>query len=142
MTLPELLSIIIPSALAAIGVLASAIYLRHSQREANKNAAEANDTNAFKVVTDQLFADNKLLRDDVNGLKEEVKQLKDAVANKDQKIDALEEELEETDSKFRHQLDITRQLANYIKRLITFWPLEAGPPPSPEPPIDWEKHLA
>ena len=141
MTLPEILSIVIPSLLAVIGVLGSAFYLRRSQREANNNTAEANDTNAFKVVTDQLFADNKLLRDDVNGLKEEVRQLKDAVANKDEKIGALEEELEQTDARFRHQMDITRQLANYIKRLISHWPLEAGPPPAPEPAIDWEKHL-
>lgn len=139
--LVNFLSIAIPSAIATVGVLFSAWLLRRSSRESNKNTATANDTNAFKVVTDQLFADNAALREDVNGLKEEVKALKEAVEAKDSKIEQLEDELEDTDSKWRHQIDITRQLANYIRRLITAWPKNAGPPPAPEPPIDWERHL-
>lgn len=141
MNLVNILSVAIPSVIAVVGVLISAWMLRRSSRESNKNTATANDTNAFKVVTDQLFADNAALREDVNGLKEEVKQLREAVQAKDSKIEQLEDELEDTDSKWRHQIDITRQLANYIRRLIAAWPKNAGPPPAPEPPIDWERHL-
>lgn len=141
MNLAQILSVAIPSVIAVIGVWLSALYLRKSQRESNVNTANANDTNAFKVVTDQLFADNAVLRGELAELREEVTALKESVATKDETIGRLEDELEDTDNKWRRQIDITRQLANYIKRLITYWPAEAGPPPAPEPPIDWEKHL-
>lgn len=141
MNLATILSVAIPSIIALIGVVLANWWLRRSQREANKNTATANDTNAFQVVTDQLFKLNGELASKLDAVEKKVKTLEDAVAAKDQKIETLEEELEQTDGQLRRQMDIARQLANYIKLLITRWPANAGPPPAPDPPIDWERLL-
>lgn len=140
-TLLAILSIGIPSAIALVASWIGATLLRRSNRESNQNTADANDTNAFKVVTDQLFADNAVLRGELGELRGEVKELKELVESKDVRNAELEGELEDTNRSLRHQVNITRQLANYIKRLISQWPATAGPPPAPEPPIDWRKHL-
>lgn len=139
--LSPLLSIALPSLIAVTGVIIGAVYLRKSQREANKNAANANDANAFKVVTDQLFADNAVLRQGLATVTQKVTQLELDIRAKDVRIGDLEDDLEDTQKSLRRQINIARQLANYIGRLISLWPANAGPPPAPEPPIDWQKHL-
>ena len=134
---PELqgwLSILVPSALAVLGVWISSMYLRRSNKEGN-------NTNAFQAVTDQLFKLNAGLTARVEELDKELKQVKVDMAAKDERIERLEDELEDTDKKWRRQINVTRLLANYIKRLISHWPSNVGPPPAPEPPMDWEAHL-
>lgn len=134
---PELnsvLSVAIPSFIAVVGSIIAAIYVRRSNREQN-------DTNAFQAVTDQLFKLNGELRTDLTEVKHKVIALEAAVAAKDAQIERLETDLEDTGSKWREQLSISRRLANYIKLLITAWPSMDVPPPAPDPPFDWEAHL-
>lgn len=150
--LTSLLSILIPSAIASVGVLVSAWFLRRSARERNNNdlnvAKDVNDTTAFKVVTDQLFALNGELRDELEKVKKEVAELKGTVEARDDLIDGLERDLgvantdlAEANKMLQFQIGVTRQLANYIKRLIAAWPTSNGPPPPPDQPIEWSKHL-
>lgn len=139
------LSIALPSLIAVGGVWITAAYLRRSNRERNQNdrdiAEETNDQNAFKVVTDQLFRLNDGIRLEMDELRKKVVALEGLVTEKNERIQGLESEIEETNLALRHQVDVGRQLANYIRRLITFWPTDAGPPPAPEPAFDWERHL-
>lgn len=141
----NILSIAAPSAIAVIGVWITAAYLRRSNRERNRNdrdiAEETNDQNSFKIVTDQLFRLNDGLRLEMTELQGKVAALEMVVVQKEAHIKTLEDEADETNRALRHQVDIARQLANYIRRLIKFWPSDAGPPPAPEPPFDWERHL-
>lgn len=140
-----LLSIAIPSLIALIASVIGYLLLRRSQAEKNRIdlelGSDANDTNSFKTVTDQLFRLNDDLRGDIEKLRVEVSTLMVEVASYKAQIGQLTEDLEETDQKLRSQLSITRQLANYIKRLIASWPAGAGPVPNPDPPIDWSLHL-
>lgn len=122
-----LLSIVIPSLIAVGGVVLSAIYIRRSSREANQNTANANETNSFKVVTDQLLADNAVLRGEMGEIREKVKELEESIKTKDATIEGQRNDM--------------RQLARYIKRLLAHWPANTGTPPAPEPPFDWAKHL-
>lgn len=133
-TLWNLLSIVVPSLIAVIGVVLAARWVRQSSRESNSTESRKTDNDAFKIVTDQLFALNEDLQTRLTAVENEVKVLK---AEKT----ALEAELESTEQKWQMQIAITKQLANYIKRLIAKWPANAGPPPSPQPPIDWNIHL-
>ena len=121
-----LLPIIIPAIVGIAASLITALFLRRSSKEAN-------DTNAFKIVTDQLFTLNKELRTEVDDLKSRVKDLTMADEAKEKRIENLETELD-TSKK------VARSLALYIRVLIQAWPGEA-PPPEPDPPMDWEKHL-
>lgn len=121
------LSVAIPSLIAVGGVIFSAIYIRNSQKEANKNAADANDTNSFTAVTDKLF----------RLIEEQGAQIK----NLDGEVKALKEDLKAKDATIEGQRADMRQLARYIKRLLANWPANTGTPPSPEPPFDWAKHL-
>lgn len=111
---------------AIVSSLITAGFLRRSSKEAN-------DANAFKVVTDQLFALNDDLRTELDEVKKELGEVKATVK-------LQEKELEST----RDQLDtarrINRGLATYIKALLAAWPVGTTPP-APEPPVDWESHL-
>lgn len=122
----SLLPIIIPAAVGILASLITAVFIRRSSKESN-------ETNAFKVVTDQLFALNKELRGEVDTLKGQVHDLRTADAQKESRIELLEIELGTAKKVAQH-------LARYIGVLIAAWRGET-PPPDPEPPIDWEKHL-
>lgn len=136
-----LLSIIIPSIISVTGILLAAWWLRRSNSESNKTEAKKGDTNAFQVVTDQLFKLNEELNDKIAGIEAEVKGLKAKVEAKEAENSVLSQENTELKEQMRSQLSVTRQLANYIKQLITAWPANVGPPPSPNPPIEWKTHL-
>lgn len=137
----NLLSIIVPSLTAVIGVIVAAFWLRQSNREQNKTEQTKSGNDAFKIVTDQLFELNNGLRADMDNLKKTVFELQDKLRDRDQEVTRLEAALEETDQKWRHQITVTGQLANYIRRLISAWPAAGGTPPTPDPPIDWQGHL-
>lgn len=121
-----LLPVIIPLVTAIFGSIITAGLLRRSSKEAN-------DTNAFKIVTDQLFALNKSLSDKVASLEGEVTTLTKADKDKEARIETLEGALD-TSKK------VSRSLAGYISLLIRRWP-GTDAPPVPDPPFDWEKHL-
>lgn len=121
-----LLPVIIPLVTAVLGSLITAGLLRRSSKEAN-------DTNAFQVVTTQLFKLNSELRTELDEVKLEVKELRKADFEKEARIESLEEDLG-TSKK------VARALARYIGVLIQAWQGDA-PPPQPDPPIDWQNHL-
>lgn len=110
----------------AVASLITALFLRRSSRETN-------ETNAFDVVTKQLFKMNEAQGLDIKELKAEVKELRVSDKEKGIRIEKLEIELGSSKK-------AARNLAGYIRLLIQRWP---GPeaPPTPDPPIDWEQHL-
>lgn len=140
MTIIQLLSIIIPSVIAALGVGLGAYWLRRSNREANQNEAKEGDTNSFKVVTDQLFRLNEDLAKQVGTLNTRVQNVEAELQVERNKNNALSEELEDTGQKLKSSRLVVVHLANYIRQLISNWP-GSTPPPAPHPPIDWEVHL-
>jgi hypothetical protein len=122
----SLLPIIIPAAVGVLASLITALFIRRSSKEAN-------DTNAFKVVTDQLLADNKALREETAELRVEIRELRNVAGTQDKRIETLENELGVSKA-------IARTMARYIGLLLQNWP-GPGAPPDPEPPVEWEKHL-
>lgn len=102
---------------AVISSLVTSGFLRRSNKEAN-------DTTAFKTVTDQLFALNETLHEDVEQLRGEVKELRGIVTVQEKELSALREE--NGDLK-RKNLGLTK----YVKILIEAWPL-GTPPPAPD----------
>lgn len=122
----NLLPLLGPALVAAVVSIITALFLRRTSRESN-------ETNAFKVVTDQLFALNKTLQEEQIQQAAEIRALRKADSDKEQRIERLEEELDISKK-------VARALARYIGVLIQRWPGDSPPPP-PEPPIDWEKHL-
>lgn len=141
----QALSFVFPSIITLIGVIVANLWIRRSARERNQNdrevADDTNGTNAFTTITNQLFKLNDDLREEVDTLKKQVGTLMRDAAHYKEQIGQLTEDLEETDKKWRSQISVTRQLANYIKLLIAAWPMGAGPIPDPDPPIDWKVHL-
>lgn len=122
----QLLPVAIPLVSAVLASLITAWFLRRSSKEAN-------DNNAFKVVTDQLFALNDDLRERVTELDTEVRDVK-------AQLKAQGSELQDTKKALERSQAENRGLANYIKALLTWWG-KSDTPPLPEHELDWEKHL-
>lgn len=109
---------------AVISSLVTSGFLRRSNKEAN-------DTTAFKTVTDQLFELNKTLHTDVDDLRAEVKELRGMVTIQEKELSTLRAE--------NGELRRTNHgLALYVKLLIEMWPV-GSPPPAPEETPDWEQ---
>ncbi len=117
---------IIAGLTALLVSLLTAFFLRRSSRESN-------DTNAFKVVTDQLFALNDELREKVGTLEVDLREVKRQFAEQQKELDQAKTE---RDAAKR----VNAGLAAYIKKLLSAWPTETSPP-SPDYPVDWESHL-
>lgn len=111
---------------AIVGSLITAGFLRRSSKETN-------DTNAFKVVTDQLFALNKEFRVEVDELKDKVKALEGTVTLQERELGILRSENGELRRK-------NRSLAEYVKLLLAAW-VGTTPPPPPDDDLKWEQHL-
>lgn len=120
----------IPVVVAALAAIVASLITAWFLRRSNK---EANDTSAFKVVTDQLLALNAGFRSELDEVKRELKEVKNTVA-------AQEKELEAT----REGRDDARRanaaLAGYIKKLLALWPV-GSTPPGPDGALDWQSHL-
>lgn len=108
---------------AIISSVVTSYFLRRSSKESN-------DTTAFKTVTDQLFAMNKTLSDDVEELRTEVKELRTTVTAQEGELSTLRSENGELKRK-NHGLSL------YVKLLIQSWPV-GDPPPVPEETPDWD----
>ena len=120
----SLLPIIVPSIITLIGLTIGYFLQR-------KGSKEANDTNAFKVVTDQLFALNENLSQKVAELEGKIKALLEDKDVKDTEISSLDRQL--------HALqEVNSALAGYVGKLIRHWPVGTGMPtlPTPDKPID------
>lgn len=121
-----LLPVFIPLVSAVLASLITAWFLRRSSKEAN-------DNNAFKVVTDQLFQLNNDLRDEIDELRTELKEVKGQLRTQENELRDTKEELELARIE-------NRGLAAYIKALLTWWG-KSETPPLPEHELDWKKHL-
>ena len=117
-----LLPILIPSAIAAIVSIVAAIL-------AGRRGKEANNTDAFEAVTEQLFKLNTDLRSDVDTLKKEVAQLRvDNVAKDLENANLHHEngELHEEVGNLRDEVAVMTKtngaLLAYTKKLILNWP--------------------
>lgn len=126
MAIPDLLAESIPSVITVLGVGFGVAYLRKTNKEQNQ-------TSAFGLVTDQLFKLNDGFRADLELMRRDLKDVKSQLAEKDARIEGLEDELEEGSL-------LVRSLAQYIRRLINKWPT-GTPVPPPEPPVDWTMHV-
>lgn len=122
----NILQIIIPAMAATIASLITAFFLRRSSKETN-------DTNAFKIVTDQLFKLNGELRTELDEVKTKLNKVEATV-------DAQERELYTTRTELEESRRVNRGLATYIKALLAAWPVGTNPP-APDPTVDWQRHL-
>lgn len=122
----QLLPVAIPLVSAVLASLITAWFLRRSSKEAN-------DNNAFKVVTDQLFALNKDLRDVELDLRGQLKEVRAQLKVQETELENTRDELERAHAE-------NRSLAAYIKALL-FWWGKSETPPLPEHELNWEQHL-
>lgn len=131
----NLLPIIIPAVITIVGSIITAIIVGRRNKEAN-------NTDAFQAVTDQLFELNKDLRTDVENLKKEVADLRTDNEAKDAENATLHHEngeLHEEVGKLRDEVAVMTKangaLLNYARKVIRLWP--AGTTlPSPDEPIE------
>ena len=118
--------VIVAAMAAIIASLITAWFLRRSNKEAN-------DTNAFKVVTDQLLALNAGFREELDEVKKELASVKATVALQEKELEATREGRDEARR-------ANAALAGYIKKLLALWPV-GSTPPGPDGVLDWERHL-
>lgn len=121
-----ILPVVIAGVAAIVGSLITAYLLRRSNKEAN-------DTNAFKVVTDQLFALNKELKLELDEVKSELSEVR---ATQEEQAQQLKEARQGWSAARR----VNASLAGYIKKLLAAWPV-GSTPPAPDEVLDWEAHL-
>lgn len=121
-----LLPVLIAAGAAVVGSLITAWLLRRSSKEAN-------DTNAFKVVTDQLLELNTAFRSELDTVKKELAEVKTKVA-------LQEKELEAARAGQDAARKVSASLAAYIKKLLASWPV-GSTPPGPDDVLDWQQHL-
>lgn len=131
-----ILPVAIPSLIAIIGSIIAALI-------ASRRGKESNNTDAFEVVTKQLFQLNTDLRTDVDKLKSEVDDLKKLNIAKDEENASLHHEnssLHEEIGVIRDELaEVKRRggaVANYLGKLMRAWPPGIPMPPADEK-IDW-----
>lgn len=150
----RILPYIIPSTLALIGVLVGHIILERKARREALVADEANDTNAFDVVTNKLMAlvvkadqDIKEARaqsaKDIADLKAELTQVKAHLAEREQENSQLHHELSELHKQnagIQRELGEVRRvnvgLGAYVGKLVKAWPIGIALP-TPDDPIDF-----
>lgn len=106
---------------AVLAAWVTAILVRRSNREAN-------DVNAFKAVTDQLFELNEKLTERVEKLEVKLAERDAIIKSQDQAISVLEDELSE-------QRRVNGALNRFVKKLLAQWPQGTIMPPVPDEPL-------
>lgn len=126
MNIESFTPVIIAAIIAAVVSVVTAALLRRTGKENN-------ETNTFKVVTDQLFELNGELRKELDELKVEVKTLRTTVVTQ-------EGELEDARKYAAETRRVNGQLSRYLGKLIRLWP-PGDNLPGPDEELDWEQHV-
>lgn len=119
----QLLPVAIPLVTAIFASLITSWFLRRSNKEAN-------DNNAFKVVTDQLFQLNDDLREEVAELRSEVKEVRGQLKTQATELEQTKDDLERARAE-------NRSLSDYVKVLLAWWG-KSDTPPAPEHELNWD----
>ena len=106
---------------AVLAAWVTAVLVRRSNREAN-------DVNAFKAVTDQLFELNGKLTERVDKLEAKLAERDVIIKSQDEAINLLEDELSE-------QKRVNDALNRFVKKLLAHWPQGIIMPPVPDEPL-------
>lgn len=122
MTLESILAIVFPIIGLVAGSVVTALFLRRSSKEEN-------DTNAFKVVTDQLFALNEDLREDLTNVKKQVAVLETTVATQATELRTVQAERDSLK-------EVNGQLSRYLGKLVRLWP-RGEHLPEPDEDVTW-----
>lgn len=125
----DLLPVVIPSLIALLASFLGYFLLR-------KTGKESNDTNAFKVVTDQLFALNLVLSEKLTLVEKKVLDLEADKAARLLEKDALEGKLEAVEDELRDLRVVNGALSRYLGKLIRLWPVTVTLP-EPDEPVTW-----
>lgn len=127
----EWLNWLIPAILGlSAGVVGSLL-----MRKTNK---ESNETDAFEVVTRQLFQLNTDLRTDVEKLEKRVGRVEEERDAAKQENADLRGQLDDVREELSEVKEVNGSLARNIAKLVGAWPTGYA---LPELDYDWRKHL-
>lgn len=133
----NILSLVIPSAIALIGIAIGHFLLRRSTRESN-------NTDAFTVVTDKLMVLVNNAEARIIKLEERVKELENALTAQESENKALHlentglhREIAEVKAELGEVKRLNNSLSSYVEKLIRHWP-QGITMPEPDEDFDWE----